>query len=159
MKNIFIGILIGIVVLIGLYLYHTNSVNKAYEKGLKDCVFDSSYAHGDTITVHDTVYTIKQKIVPHIVYKELIPKLAIDTTIYFQEAGKVRVWSDDIAEGLEIEPIYYLEHNYIHDTVYVNKVKYIEAPPKPLKLYEKPGFLIATGAIIGGAIVYYLREK
>lgn len=158
MKNILIGIGIGILIILGLYLYHTNSVKKAYQSGLKDCISDSLYIQGDTLTVHDTIYTVIQTIVPHTVYKDTTLKLVIDTTIYFQEAGKVHVFSDDIVKGLEIEPIYYLEHNYVYDTVFVNKIKYIELPEKPLAFYEKPTFLITTGAIIGGVIVYYLRK-
>ena len=160
MKNTLIGIGMGILILLGLYLFHTNSVNKAYQKGLQDCIKDSVYVAGDTITMIDTVYIkpghVKPKPKPYEPPDK--PKYTIDTTMYFQDAGRVRVWSDDIVEGLYIEPIYYLEYNTRIDTIFINKIKYVEIPARPDEFYETPTFLITTGAIIGGTIVYFLRK-
>lgn len=159
MKNTLIGIGIGILMLLGLYLFHTNSVDKAYQSGLQDCIRDTLYVAGDTIKVVDTIYVKPQYVKPTVKPYEPPdkPKYAIDTTIYFQDAGRVRVYSDDIAEGLYIEPIYYLELNVRVDTMFINKVKYIDVPCQ-LAFYEEPTFLMVTGAIIGGAIVYSLRK-
>jgi hypothetical protein len=146
-----IGILIGIVALvIYIFAYHKPQLKQEYQNGYYAGIASVGVAPPDTVTIIDTVKPppiyIKTKPIPG--PPGTASKIIIDTLVKFKEAD-IYVYSDDIASGIYIEPIFYHTTISIKDTVIKILSYEIE---KPVPWYDSFEF----GVVIGGGVVALL---
>lgn len=153
-----VGIVVGVILIICyIFFYHKPELKKEYDKGYKQGIMSVG------ITPPDTIKWIEYREVPA---KPVKPKpkldslaqtvkLVIDTTIWYDE-GNVRVYSDDIAEGLNIKPVFYEFYSIIRDTII--KMDTVYVPEKPTIDFANFSYGVAVGVIMGGAAVYLFMK-
>lgn len=155
-----IGILVGMVLIACyIFLYHKPELKKEYDRGIKDGIASVGTTLPDTIKWVDTIcvkpHYIKPKPKPYEPPDK--PKYAIDTTVW-DDYGNVRVYSDDIAEGLNIKPTYYEFYQLIRDTVIVRKMDTVYVPDKPVIEFGNFTAGVVVGGTVVGVITYFVTK-